>query len=68
MAPRQIEVTRAWGDRWLQEGRSALLLVRSVLVPESINMLINTRHPEAARIRRVAAFPYPLDARLVSRG
>jgi len=65
---RRIAVTRAWGDRWLEGGQSALLLVRSVLVPETYNVLINTRHAEAARIRRIAAFPYPLDSRLASRG
>jgi RES domain-containing protein len=64
---RRVRVTRAWGDRWLAEGRSALLEVRSVLVPETYNMLINPRHADAARIRRAATFPYPLDARLIGR-
>jgi RES domain-containing protein len=62
---RQLAVTRAWGDRWLREGQSALLLVRSVLVPETYNILINPRHADAARIERVAVFPYPLDPRLI---
>jgi RES domain-containing protein len=62
--PRRIELTRAWGDRWLTQERSAVLLVRSVLVPETYNVLINPRHAEAARIARHADFPYPLDPRL----
>ena len=37
---RRIAVTRAWGDRWLREGQGALLVVRSVLVPETYNILI----------------------------
>lgn len=61
---RQKAVTRAWGDRWLMEHESALLFVRSVLVPETYNVLINPRHADALRIQRVAVFPYPLDARL----
>jgi RES domain-containing protein len=32
---RRVTVTRAWGDRWLREGETALLVVRSVLVPET---------------------------------
>lgn len=64
---RRLAVTRAWGDRWLREGQSALLRVRSVLVPETDNILINPRHAEAGRLQRLAVFPYPLDPRLVSR-
>lgn len=62
---RRISVTRAWGDRWLREGRAAVLTVRSVLVPETYNIIVNPRHPDTARIRRVSSFPYPLDSRLL---
>jgi RES domain-containing protein len=62
---RRLSVTRAWGDRWLREGRAAVLTVRSVLVPETYNHIINPRHAHAARIKRLASFPYPLDARLL---
>ena len=64
---RRIAITRVWGDRWLREGDTALLTVRSVLVPETYNVIINPRHAEAARIRRVAVMPYPLDSRLFAR-
>jgi RES domain-containing protein len=61
---RRVSVTRAWGDRWLREGRSALLSVRSVLVPETYNLIVNPRHPDATRIKWLKSFPYPLDTRL----
>jgi RES domain-containing protein len=64
---RRITVTRAWGDRWLREGPSALLLVRCVLVPETYNVIINPRHADAARIRSVGVMPYPLDARFLTK-
>jgi len=64
---RRIAITRAWGDRWLREGNTALLTVRSVLVPETYNVIVNPRHTEAAHIRRVAVMPYRLDARLFVR-
>jgi RES domain-containing protein len=63
----RIAVTRAWGDRWLREGQSALLVVRSVLVPETYNILINPRHADAEHIQRLAVIPYPLDSRLAPR-
>ncbi|MDP9015082.1 MAG: RES family NAD+ phosphorylase [Pseudomonadota bacterium] len=62
---RRLSVTRAWGDRWLREGSSAVLAVRSVLVPETYNLIINPRHRDAVRIKRVMSFPYPLDSRLL---
>jgi len=62
--PRRVSVTRAWGDRWLREGRAAVLTVRSVLVPDTYNLIINPRHADAARIKRLRSLPYPLDSRL----
>ncbi len=64
---RRIGITRAWGDRWLKEGDTALLIVRCVLVPETHNVLINPRHADAARIKRLAVMPYTLDSRLMRR-
>ncbi len=64
---RRTEVSRAWGDRWLRQGETALLFVRSVLVPETHNVLINPRHADAARIVLAAAFRYPLDQRISGR-
>jgi RES domain-containing protein len=60
---RRIAVTRAWGDRWLREANTALLIVRCVLVPETYNVIVNPRHADAAGIRRVGVMPYPLDSR-----
>jgi RES domain-containing protein len=64
---RRIAVTRAWGDRWLREGPTALLIVRCVLVPETYNVIINPRHGDASRIKPLGVMPYPLDSRLMSR-
>ncbi len=61
---RRITVTRAWGDRWLAEGETAVLMVRSVLVPETYNLLVNPRHADAAHVKQISIMPYPLDARL----
>ena len=54
-------------DRWLREGDTSLLVVRSVLVPETHNVLINPRHADSGRIKRIAVMPYPLDSRLLVR-
>jgi RES domain-containing protein len=62
---RRVSVTRAWGDRWIREHRAAVLMVRSVLVPETYNWIINPRHTDAARIKRLTSFPYPLEPQLL---
>jgi hypothetical protein len=55
---------RAFGDRWLNEGRSALLEVPSVIVPESHNVLINPLHPDAGTIGIITTRPWNFDPRL----
>jgi RES domain-containing protein len=54
-----LRETRAMGDEWLAERRSALLAVPSGPSPESLNYLLNPLHKEAKRLavewhRRIA--------------
>ena len=59
----QMETQRL-GDSWLDERRSAVMFVPSVLVPAR-NVLLSPRHPDAARIRMVRSFDHPFDTRLL---
>lgn len=59
---------RDFGDRWLREARSALLSVPSVIVPESRNVLINPRHPDAGAIRIAGRRAWTFDPRLFQGG
>jgi len=43
-------VSTGHGTRWVAEGRSALMLVPSVIVPEEWNALLNPAHPDAAQV------------------
>jgi hypothetical protein len=43
----------------MREGDCALLRVRSVLVPETYNVLIDPRPADAARIKRLAVMRIP---------
>jgi RES domain-containing protein len=52
-------VSRAFGDRWYDERRSAVLLVPSLAAPGlERNVLINQRHPQFGRL--AASDPEPL--------
>jgi RES domain-containing protein len=56
---------RAFGDRWLHEERSAVLTVPSLPArPNGRTLLINPRHPDAARIEASDPFIVPWDERL----
>jgi RES domain-containing protein len=57
--------TRAIGDRWLKEGRSALLRVPSAVVPETFNVLLNPGHAHAARVEVVQVTEHAIDPRLL---
>lgn len=60
-----LERTRKTGDEWLTSRRSAMLIVPSVLVPATWNMLLNPLHAEAAQVKLLHSHWHPLDARLL---
>jgi len=60
----QTQLTRALGDRWLRDGRTALLRVPSAIVPFAVNWLLNPAHADAAHARVVQIIRAPFDRRL----
>lgn len=62
-APDQL-ASRRYGDRWYDEGRTAVLLVPSIVARPERNIAINQEHPDFRRIRATAPKPVVWDARL----
>jgi RES domain-containing protein len=60
-----LESTRRAGDQWLQSTRTSLLRVPSVIVPATLNVLINPRHPESGQIRVIHTHSHGIDPRLL---
>ncbi|MDT0631455.1 RES family NAD+ phosphorylase [Rubrivirga litoralis] len=56
--------TQALGDAWVASGRSAVLRVPSVVVPEQTNYLLNPQHPDFGRIRLGTPAALTVDPRL----
>ena len=57
---------RRIGDRFIAEGKAALMLVPSVLVPQENNVMLNPLHPDAKRMRRKRRLvPFAYDPRLL---
>jgi RES domain-containing protein len=63
---RDQTATRTAGDEWLAAGQTAFLRVPSAIVPETSNVLLNSEHADAGKIRVVWYRPYPWDRRLLS--
>jgi RES domain-containing protein len=56
-------LTRRMGDDWLLTGQSALLEVPSAILPETFNLLLNPRHPDAQHVAVLWHQPFPYDHR-----
>jgi RES domain-containing protein len=56
-----------FGDEWVRSGRSLLLTVPSVIIPEERNVLINPRHEEASLLKVSSTAPFSFDRRLFTR-
>jgi RES domain-containing protein len=56
--------SRTLGDEWLSRNQTPLLEVPSAILPETMNILLNPTHPDAARISVLWHEAYPFDKRL----
>jgi RES domain-containing protein len=56
--------TQEVGAAWLRSGRSLLLEVPSVLVPQEMNVLLNPLHRDMARVQVAGVEAFAFDARL----
>ena len=52
------------GDQWIKSGRSSVLAVPSVLVPEERTFLLNPNHPDFVKIKIKDTGVFVLDPRL----
>lgn len=57
--------TRDFGTKWLQEQRSLVLLVPSIVMPHEQNLVINPAHARAESLRVLLSDIMDLDQRLV---
>jgi RES domain-containing protein len=64
--PPPIE-TKDIGDRWVQEQRSAVLALPSVISPADTNFLLNPEHRDFKRIRIASPIDFDFDPRLLNR-
>jgi RES domain-containing protein len=63
-ASSSVSSPRDLGDRWTESLATAVLEVRSVVVPLERNYLLNPVHPEFAEILVEPGVPFVFDERL----
>jgi RES domain-containing protein len=63
-APSAPLALKAYGDAWAAQGRSVLLQVPSVIIPNEPNFLLNPAHPDFAKLRRFPPVDFRFDPRL----
>lgn len=60
------DACRQEGDAFLKAGTALGLKVRSIVVPQETNLLLNVRHADMARVTVVASEPFAFDPRLLA--
>ena len=62
-----LRVARAFGEAWIRERRTAVLVVPSVVARREGNVLLNPQHPDFRKISAGSPEPGVWDARLFAR-
>ena len=58
-------ITQSFGDVWLKHKRSVLAKVRSAIMPDTCNFLLNPEHPDVEKIKVVSITVVHFDPRLL---
>jgi RES domain-containing protein len=61
---RRDESLRRFGDAWIRDGRSAVLLVPSAAIRGEWNVLLNPAHAEFSKVEFRDPEPFEFDARM----
>ena len=58
------DACKALGSDWVEAGKTALLKVPSVIVPDEFNYVLNPKHADFARLKVGKAEPFGFDSRM----
>ena len=56
--------TKSMGTQWLKRGKTAVLKIPSVIIPDEFNFILNPVHPDAKRIKILDTKDLPFDIRI----
>lgn len=59
-----IVATQAYGDEWIRSGKAHGLEVKSAVIPEEMNILLNPNHADMNTVKIKKIKPFEFDPRL----
>lgn len=59
-----LRICQRLGEDWIMKGKSAMLKVPSVIIPEEKNVVINTMHPDFRSVKVREVLPFFFDPRM----
>ena len=62
--PPGYAICQRYGDKWIEEGVSAILKVPSAIIYGEFNYLINSGHKDSDKIKITTIRPFSFDSRL----
>lgn len=60
----ETEDFRTLGNNWLQQGKTAVLSVPSLVIPNERNFILNPQHRDIARVEVIDQTPFVFDPRI----
>jgi RES domain-containing protein len=57
-------VSQKFGQRWVQSGKSLVILLPSAVIPEERILMVNVRHPDLRKLKISRLRPFLFDQRL----
>jgi RES domain-containing protein len=64
--PTEYADQQRWGDAWLAQGAELAVAVPSKVIRWEVNVLLNPRHPDMARVKVISIDPFQYDSRLLT--
>lgn len=61
-----MKATRAKGDEWYHSGKTPVLRVPSILIPQEYNYILNTMHPDFIKVKLISTEDFFFDRRIVN--
>lgn len=60
----QMPLTQAIGEKWITDGKTAIIQVPSAIIEEEVNYLLNPQHPDFKKIKLLRTEMFVFDVRI----
>ena len=61
---KNYKYSQTLGDKWIKEGKSAIMRIPSAIIKKESNYLLNPRHPDFSKIKIISIEDFDFDPRI----